>query len=548
MNAEILAIIEQLAREKGIDRTILVDALKTALEAAARKRLPNAESLQCHFNDETGDIEVLVEKTVVRSVNDEENEIEKNTAAKVVPEVKVGETIWVPHPLEDYGRIAAQLAKQVIMQKVREAEIETVYNDFIDKKGELVNGIVQRMERGDIFVDLGKAEGILPRKEQVFRETFNRGERVRAYVVEIKKTAKNTLVILSRTHAGLIRRLFELEVPEISEGMVEIMGVVREPHGRTKIAVKSNDRDIDAVGACVGMRGMRVQSIVQELRGEKIDIVEYSDEAEEFARRALSPAKISRIIVNHKEQQMTIIVADDQMSLAIGKKGQNVKLAAKLVNWQIDIKGETETRALLELTSPFRKTVPGEKAFFEAIDACEELDETVAPALLENKVRTFNDILEKGVEGLCEFPGFESELAEKLVSMADEFKDTEETKGEEEQIENTENESAEIFADHEATEDDHSEDEETLLPDEFQEDASSSTKNSEESENVETEIPLESLEGLEPSILDILNENGFHTLAELSVTPLEELTAIEGLSPELAEKILEQARQAAEKV
>ena len=265
MNAEILAIIEQLAREKGIERSILVDALKTALEAAARKRLPNAENLQCRFNDETGDIEVLTEKTVVRTVGDLENEIDKKSASKIVPGIKAGETVWVPHPLEDYGRIAAQLAKQVITQKVREAEIEKIYNDFIEKKGELVNGIVQRMERGDIFVDLGKAEGILPRKEQVYRETFNRGERIRAYVVEIKKSTKNALVILSRTHAGLIRRLFELEVPEISENMVEIMGIVREPHGRTKIAVKSNDRDIDAVGACVGMRGMRVQSIVQEL-------------------------------------------------------------------------------------------------------------------------------------------------------------------------------------------------------------------------------------------------------------------------------------------
>ena len=514
MYAEILAIIEQLAREKGIERSILVDALKTALEAAARKRLPNAENLQCHFNDETGDIEVLVEKTVVRTVSDEENEIDKKSASKIVPNVKAGETVWAPHPLEDYGRIAAQLAKQVIMQKVREAEIETVYNDFIDKKGELVNGIVQRMERGDIFVDLGKAEGILPRIEQIFRETFYRGERVRAYVVEIKKTAKNALVILSRTHTGLIRRLFELEVPEISEGMVEIIGIVREPHGRTKIAVKSNDRDIDAVGACVGLRGMRVQSIVQELRGEKIDIVEYSEDSEEFARRALSPAKISRIITNHKEQQMMIIVADDQMSLAIGKKGQNVKLAAKLVNWKIDIKGESETRALLELTSPLRKTIPGEKAFFEAIGACEELDETVAPALLENKVKTFNDILKMGVEGLCELPGFESELAEKLLSMAEEYKASE--------SEDTTEEAKSI---------------ETLEDEE-----------SKEIEDDEKEYPVQTLDGIDPEVLEMLSANGFQTLAELSITPLEELIAIEGLDPDLAKKILEQAKQATEKV
>tara|TARA_B100000686_G_scaffold335054_1_gene403158 strand:+ start:63 stop:1700 length:1638 start_codon:yes stop_codon:yes gene_type:complete len=545
MNAEILAIIEQLAREKGIERSILVDALKTALEAAARKRLPNAENLQCRFNDETGDIEVLTEKTVVRTVGDLENEIDKKSASKIVPGIKAGETVWVPHPLEDYGRIAAQLAKQVITQKVREAEIEKIYNDFIEKKGELVNGIVQRMERGDIFVDLGKAEGILPRKEQVYRETFNRGERIRAYVVEIKKSTKNALVILSRTHAGLIRRLFELEVPEISENMVEIMGIVREPHGRTKIAVKSNDRDIDAVGACVGMRGMRVQSIVQELRGEKIDIVEHSEDAEEFARRALSPAKISRVIMDHKEQQMTIIVADDQMSLAIGKKGQNVKLAAKLVNWKIDIKGESETRALLELTSPLRKTIPGEKAFFEAIGACEELDDTVAPALLENKVKTFDHILEKGVEGLCEFPGFESELAEKLVSMAEEYKPTTDL---EKEVSDKAEDLEEETSSNTKSEDKQNDGKEVLRSQEDTEESKSALTETENEEEDEKEYPVQSLDGIDPEILETLSESGFQTLAELSVTPLEELAAIEGLSPELAKKILEQAKQATEKV
>ena len=245
-------------------------------------------------------------------------------------------------PLKDFGRIAAQLAKQVIVQKVREAEIDLICSDFQDKKGELINGIVQRFEHGDIIIDLGRAEGILPRREQVFRESFSQGDRIRAYILDIRKTARNATVILSRTHVGLIKNLFELEVPEISEGLIEIMGIVREPNGRTKIAVKSNDRDIDAVGACVGMRGMRVQAIVQELRGEKIDIVEYSEDQEMFIRNALSPAKISRIIRNKDENHMTIIVADDQMSLAIGKKGQNVRLAAKLVKLKIDIQNQSE--------------------------------------------------------------------------------------------------------------------------------------------------------------------------------------------------------------
>ena len=546
MNAEILSIIDQLAREKGIEKAILVDALESAIEAAARKRLPGAENLQCRFNEETGNIEVFVEKTVVRKVIDEENEIEKKAASKIAPDIKTGETIWVSHPLEDYGRIAAQLAKQVIMQKVREAEIETIYNDFIGKKGELVNGIVQRMERGDIFVDLGKAEGILPRKEQVFREMFNRGEHIRAYVVEIKKTTKNALVILSRTHTGLIQRLFELEVPEISEGMVEIMGIVREPHGRTKIAVKSNDRDIDAVGACVGMRGMRVQSIVQELRGEKIDIIEHAEDAEEFARRALSPAKISRIIMDHKEQQMTIIVADDQMSLAIGKKGQNVKLAAKLVNWKIDIKGESEARALLELTSPLRKTTPEERAFFDSINSCDELDNTVAPALLENQIKTFDDVLEKGLDGLCELPGFESELAEKLISMAEEYEKSESKNLSSEDGEKEKDESITSYESME-TLDENSFGEKDKDDSDYDDELKKNYEILEESSD-EKEYPVQALEGMTPEVLEILAANGFQTLAELSVTPLDELIAIEGLDPDLAKEILEQARRLTEKV
>nr|NIQ01479.1 transcription termination/antitermination protein NusA [Nitrospinaceae bacterium]NIR55503.1 transcription termination/antitermination protein NusA [Nitrospinaceae bacterium]NIS85935.1 transcription termination/antitermination protein NusA [Nitrospinaceae bacterium]NIT82783.1 transcription termination/antitermination protein NusA [Nitrospinaceae bacterium]NIU44987.1 transcription termination/antitermination protein NusA [Nitrospinaceae bacterium] len=347
MSIEVIHIIEQLCREKGIDKEYLIDAVKTAVTAAARKKLPHLENLISQFNEETGEAEIWAELQVVQEVEDPNNQIMLEDAQKVSPDAQVGEMVLVKQELRGLGRIAAQLAKQVILQKVREAEIEIIYNEFKDKKGELINGMVQRFEHGDIIVDLGKAEGILPRREQVFRETFNRGERIRAYVVDIRKTAKNALVILSRTHTGLIKNLFELEVPEISEGMVEIMGIVREPNGRTKIAVRTNDRDIDAVGACVGMRGMRVQSIVQELRGEKIDIVEYSEDPEVFIRNALSPAKISRIITNKEENHMTIIVADDQMSLAIGKKGQNVRLAAKLVKWKIDIKNESEAGGLL---------------------------------------------------------------------------------------------------------------------------------------------------------------------------------------------------------
>ena len=291
MSLETLSILEQLARDKGLDKNVLIDALKAAVEVAARKRYPTVNELQSEFNESTGEVEIYIEKTVVKEVTNTSEEISLKEATSFSKDVQIGDQVLVQQIMENYGRIAAQLAKQVIVQKVREAEIELIHNEYKGKKGELINGIVHRMEYGDLIVDLGNAEGMLPRREQVFRESFNRGERIRAYVLDVRKTPKNALVILSRTHVGLVERLFEMEVPEISEGMVEIIGIVREPNGRTKIAVRTNDRDIDAVGACVGMRGMRVQSIVQELRGEKIDIVEYSEDAETYIKKCTKPSQ-----------------------------------------------------------------------------------------------------------------------------------------------------------------------------------------------------------------------------------------------------------------
>jgi transcription termination/antitermination protein NusA len=538
MNPEVLAIIEQLSREKGIDRAVLIDALKMAILTAAQKSFPGEINIETEFDEETGEIQILVEKTVANQVIEPNCEISLRDASKLTPDARLGETVWVPQTLENYGRIAAQLAKQVIMQKVREAEIETVFNEFQDKRGDLVNGIVQRFERGDIFVDLGKVEGLLPRREQVFRETFNRGERIRAYVLEIRKSTKNAYVILSRTHVGLIRRLFELEVPEIGEGMVEIMGIVREPNGRTKIAVKTNDRDIDAVGACVGMRGMRVQSIVQELRGEKIDIVEYSDEAETFVRNALSPAKISRILVNHKEQSMSIIVPDDQMSLAIGKKGQNVKLAAKLVKWKLDIQGESEARALLDKESPLKLKSPEEK-MTSAIEKDEQLDDSLIQVLLDNEIKCFDDIVSQGEEGLVGIDEIEEEQANQLVDLAQSYLSG--------------NYSQPIIAVDSAyevskeSEDESSDmgttDEETSESDELTNDEEKTDSDQKEKSVDDEEYSIDELELIDPVIVQKLKDSGFQTLAELSITPEGELLEIDGIDKETAKSILNQARQ-----
>ncbi len=531
MSLETLSILEQLARDKGLDKDVLIDALKAAVEVAARKRYPTVSEIQSEFNESTGEVEIYLEKTVVKEVTNSSLEISLKEATSFSKDVQIGDQVLVQQIMENYGRIAAQLAKQVIVQKVREAEIELIHNEYKGKKGELINGIVHRMEYGDLIVDLGNAEGILPRREQVFRESFNRGERIRAYVLDVRKTPKNALVILSRTHVGLVKRLFEMEVPEISEGMVEIMGIVREPNGRTKIAVRTNDRDIDAVGACVGMRGMRVQSIVQELRGEKIDIVEYSEDAETYIKNALSPAKISRIILNREEKQMTIIVAEDQMSLAIGKKGQNVRLAAKLVKWKVDIKGPSEALEMGEQPDFIVSNKESDVDFLEDIKNAKGLGEKVMTILFNNNIVTFKEALSRGAKGLLELPGIGPKKATGLIELAEKIQERIAAA----QILKTEVETPEAPSKEQS--DDVTEKDQKKI-EELEESISTN-----EEEPEDEEISIQELSSLQSEILDILKANGFETLAELSVTPLDELIAIEGLDESLGKEILESVKQ-----
>jgi len=531
MSLETLSILEQLARDKGLDKDVLIDALKAAVEVAARKRYPTVNEIQSEFNESTGEVEIYLEKTVVKEVINTSEEISLKEAISFSKDVQIGDQVLVQQVMENYGRIAAQLAKQVIVQKVREAEIELIHNEYKSKKSELINGIVHRMEYGDLIVDLGNAEGILPRREQVFRESFSRGERIRAYVLDVRKTPKNALVILSRTHVGLVKRLFEMEVPEISEGMVEIMGIVREPNGRTKIAVRTNDRDIDAVGACVGMRGMRVQSIVQELRGEKIDIVEYSEDAETYIKNALSPAKISRIILNREEKQMTIIVAEDQMSLAIGKKGQNVRLAAKLVKWKVDIKGPSEALEMGEQPNFISSNQESDVDFLDEIKNTKGLGEKVMTILFNNNIVTFNEALSNGAKGLVELSGIGPKKATGLIELAEKIQERVAAA----QLLITEAKNLET-TDTEESDDVAEEDQKKI--EELEESVSSEKEASEEEE-----ISIEELTGLSSEVLDILKANGFETLAELSVTPLDELIEIEGLDESLGKEILESVKQ-----
>ncbi|MGB8472852.1 MAG: transcription termination factor NusA [Candidatus Acidiferrum sp.] len=350
--------IEMLSREKHIETTVVVSAIEDAMVVAARKHYKTEEDLRAKFNPETGQVDVFSVHTVVEEVTDPKKEVSLAEARKKNPEAEVGTEIVAAKPTEAFGRITAQTFKQVILQKVREAERDTIYNEYHTRVGELVTVIVKRAEGPDLIVDMGRTEARLPKREQSKLETYNIGERLRVVIKMVDRAAKGPQVIVSRADASLVQRLFEMEVPEIYDGTVQIRFAAREAGERTKVAVASRDKDVDPVGACVGMKGMRVQSIIRELRGEKIDIIPYSEETVAFAQKALSPAKVTRVqITDPENKKLEVIVEDSQLSLAIGKKGQNVRLASKLIGWDIDIKSEEEKRQEIEeqmtaLTAP----------------------------------------------------------------------------------------------------------------------------------------------------------------------------------------------------
>lgn len=346
MLPELKRLIEQMGKDRGINKETIVEALEAAMQTAANKKFGQKVEIEAHYNDDSGEVEVFRFKTVVDKVIDPETQISKEEARSTLDEgAEIGDSLGIKLETSTFGRIAVQLAKQIIIQRVKDAESENIYEEYKDKKGDIISGFVHRYEGGSIIVNLGRGEGILPPAEQIHRENYKRGERIRAYIVDVKKNAKGPQIVLSRTHPAFLKALFEVEVPEISEGLIEIISVAREPGKRGKIAVKSKDKDIDPVGACVGMRGSRVQSVVQELRGEKIDIIPYSNDPVKFVSSALSPAKVNRILVDDENKTMTVIVPDDQLSLAIGKNGQNVRLAVKLTGWNIDMKSESMAQA-----------------------------------------------------------------------------------------------------------------------------------------------------------------------------------------------------------
>ncbi len=342
MNRELIAVIDQIGREKGIDKAKVIGAVAAALQTAAKKRFGQGENIQVEIDPKTGEINVISVRRIVESVTNPKAEISLPEARRVDSEAEVGDEIGSVIEMEELGRIAAQTAKQVIFQKVREAEWEAVQKEYATRQGDLINGIILGQERRNYLVDLGKTEAILPVQEQIPRESYRRGDRVKAYLLEVRRTPKDVQVILSRTHPQFVGKLFELEVPEVAEKIVEIKGIVREPGDRTKIAVASREKAVDPVGACVGMKGSRVQAVVRELRGEKIDIIAWTSDPRVFIAEALNPATIEKVGIDEEKKSALVVVADSQLSLAIGKNGQNVRLAAKLTGWKIDIISATE--------------------------------------------------------------------------------------------------------------------------------------------------------------------------------------------------------------
>ncbi len=405
MITDLLRTIEQVSRDKGIDAKILIEALEEAVRSAVRKKFGLEYELEVTFNREMGEIEVFEFKDVVDTLTDERLQVSLEDARKLDPESEIGDSLGMKMDTDALGRIAAQSAKQVIMQRLREAERDAVYEDFKDRKGEIINGIVQRFDKGAIIANLGKAEAELPLKEQIPKESYTQGDRVRAYIYDVRQFSRGPQVMLSRTHPNFLSALFESEVPEISEGIVTIMQVAREPGSRAKLAVASKDRDVDPVGACVGMKGSRVQAVVQELRGEKIDIVPWDPDPARFVCNALAPAEILRVIVDEENRVMEVIVPDDQLSLAIGKKGQNVRLASRVSNWKLDVNGESEYNKELREGYKSLHMLPG-------------VGDKLATALYEMGYRSAEDISKAEPADLATIKGISDKKARDLIQGA----------------------------------------------------------------------------------------------------------------------------------
>ncbi len=405
---DLAKVIDQVGRDKGIDKAVIIDAVKQAMLVAARKKYGTYREIEAQYNEETGEVELYEFKEVVEKEKfvDEEVEITLEDALKLDPGASLADSIGIKLASNDLGRIAAQTAKQIILQKVRDAEREIIFSEFEQRKGEIASGIARRVERGAIIVDLGRTEAHIPPREQIPGEVYKPGDRIQGYLSEVRQTTRGPQIIMSRADERYLVKLFEMEVPEIYDGVVEIMSAAREPGQRAKIAVRTKDNSVDPVGACVGMKGSRVQNIVQELKGEKIDIVKWDEDITRFACNALAPAEISKVFLDEENKEMEIVVPDSQLSLAIGRKGQNVRLAAKLTTWKLDIMSDTAASARTAESIFNLMLLPG-------------MSETMAQNIFQSGFGSFQSISSATVEDIMTIPGYDDpDKAQKVIHDA----------------------------------------------------------------------------------------------------------------------------------
>jgi len=477
-------VIDQVGKDKGIDRKVIIEALEQAVLTASRKKYGHQGEIEVHYNEEIGEVELFQFKQVVEEVTDPSTEIAIDEARELDSEVQLGDSLGVKLNT-DFGRIGAQTAKQVIIQKVRDAERDNVYNEFKDRKGDLVSGVVQRMEKGSLFVNIGRAEAVLFPKEQIPGEVYRQGDRIRAYILDVQKHTKGPQIFLSRTHTGFLIKLFELEVPEISEGVIKVISAAREPGERAKISVYSSNRDVDPVGACVGMKGSRVQNVVQELRGERIDIIPWSQDHAKYVCNALAPAKVSRVYIDEENRHMEVVVADDQLSLAIGKKGQNVRLTSKLTGWKIDIKSESKM-----------EKIAGE--ILETFKGLPHVGDVGSRLLYNEGFRSLRDLAEADPDELAKVLGSDKEKAVKIVTLAAQM--LQEKEGKDSLQEHPTEEGPELAS-------------------------------------------VENMEGVGEKLAEILKSHGFKTIQDIAMTDIEKLSALQGIGVKRAEKLIQLAKQ-----
>jgi len=480
-------IIDQVGKDKGIDRKVIIEALEQAVLTASRKQYGHQGEIEVHYNEEAGEVELFQFKQVVEEVADPSIEISLGEARILDSEVEPGDSLGVKLGT-DFGRIGAQTAKQVILQKVREAERDNVYNEFKDRKGDLVGGTVQRMERGNVYINIARAEAVLLAKEQIPGEVYRQGERLRSYILDVQKNTKGPQIFLSRTHPGFVVKLFEMEVPEISEGIVKLISAAREPGERAKISVFSSDRDVDPVGACVGMKGSRVQSVVQELRGERIDIIPWAQDPAKYVCNALAPAKISKVFIDEEYRHMEVVVADDQLSLAIGKRGQNVRLASKLTGWKIDIKSESKMEKL-------------SAEILESFKGLPHVGDVTSRVLYNEGFRSVKEVAEVDPEELAKVLDIGKEKAIEMVETALRLIQTEPNPAVTEEV---------------------------SLP------ASAP--------DGPTLDPVDRLEGVGEKTAEILKSHGFAAIQDILKSDTERLSALPGIGVKKAEKLIQSAQ------